>query len=367
MGLNRKGGPWKGGYVSLGPRRKKTYVIERRISGQRFHVSTGRSDEHSALKELDRFFTDPTGYTPLGSMGPALRPDGDMIDEHLLWHEKVRRNSPLYVAEVGRYLADWVEQLGAADWRRLSLTRDLKPALDRLKNARPHRIAALKIFMRWLRTEKGLLTSAQDSTLDLEVPQANPEKLERQKAVPRAVVQAVLSNMSGRPRDYLLALALTGWHTRELDRLVRSELAELKLLDQATRERTGALAVARFMHKKKRIVAHPVRTQQLLDALLRLRAEPEWWRRRTHDAIRAAVAAVNAERLEGEHVGEFSPGVMRHSFSTWHMDAGADIADVAADLDHQSPRTTAKFYVDVAVPKAKLPALAFDVADETLH
>lgn len=366
MGLNRKGGSWKGGYVSLGPRRAKTYVIEKRISGQRFHVSTARSDEHSALKELDRFFTDPSTYEPAGRAGPALRPDGVLIEEHLTWHEKVRRNSPLYVDEVGRYLADWIEQLGAADWRKLSLTRDLKPALERMKTARPHRIAALKIFMRWLRTEKGLLTSAQDPTLDLEVPQANPEKLQRQKAVARPDVQAVLTKMSGRPRDYLLVLACTGWHTRELDRVARGDLAELVLLDEAATARTGALAVVRFLHKKKRVVAHPVRTRQMLDALLRLRSELGWWRRRTHLAIRAAVAAVNAERIEGELMADFSPGVMRHSFSTWHMDAGADINDVAADLDHQSPRTTAKFYVDVAVPKAKLPALSFELS-ETIH
>lgn len=365
MALNRKGGSWKGGYVSLGPRRSKTYVIEKRIDGRRFHVSTARSDEHNALKELDRFFTDPSGYTPIGATGPALRITGELVDEHLVWHERVRKNSTGYIGEVGRYLADWIEQLGTLDWKRLSLTRDVKPALERMKTARPHRIAALKIFMRWLRTEKGLLSTAQDPTLDLEVPQSDPAKLSEQVAVPRADFQAVLSKMSGRPRDYLLAVASMGWHCTELERVMRQSLAELQLLDEATRARTGALAVVRFLHKKKRVVAQPIRTQQLLDALLRLQAAPVG-RRQVHDAVRDAIAAVNADRVDGELIADFGPGQMRHSFSTWHMDAGADINDVAADLDHQSPRTTAKFYVNVAVPKAKLPALTFELP-ETVH
>lgn len=357
--LNRKGGPWKGGYISIGARGQKTYVLERRVNTKRFHVSTRCHDERSALRHLDRFESNPLAYRPEGdeSGAPLHITDVD-LQRYITWSREVKGNTREHAREVNRYLTHWLEDLGAADWRALKLGQ-LHTALDKRKSARAYRIASLKAFFSWLREVDGRVTKEQDTTQDLASIQAVPERQRREKAVPKAVVEKLIGELTGSARHFLIVKAATGFHTSEIGRIVRGEQnAAIEQLSQAAAQATGCLAVVRFIHKNGDKVAKRIETRQLLDALLELQ-KTGFSARRVNDAIKAACA-----RLE---LDEFTAGVLRHSWGTWHLEAGASIEAIAAGYDHKSKRTTERFYLKVGVPKAAVPAVHLDVPSETLH
>ena len=145
--LNRDGGKWEGGYVSIGGARDtKTYVIERRFKGRRFHVSTGCHDRRSALAHLDRFERNPYGYKPEGErVEGGLHVTEDDVMRYITWTRKVKGNTREHAREVKRYLAHWLADLGDVDWKGLKLVR-LKEILAQRKTSRAYRIAALKAF-----------------------------------------------------------------------------------------------------------------------------------------------------------------------------------------------------------------------------
>lgn len=345
--LNRDGGTWEGGYVSLGARDRKTYVIERRFKGRRFHVSTGCHDRRSALGQLDRFERNPFGYKPEGERADAgLHIADEDVKRYIIWTRKVKGNSREHAREVKRYLAHWLLDLGDVDWRHLKLVR-LKEILAERKTSRAYRIAALKAFCRWLREEEGALTSAQDVTRDLASVQAMPERMRREKKVAKAVVEQVLARLSPTARALVLVKGGTGIHTSEIRRIIRGENASLHVLEGA-----DCPAVARFLHKSRRWETKRIETQQQLDALQHLVA----------NGFRAR--AVNAElyaACDALKVARFTLSVLRHSWGTWHVEAGADVEAVAKGYGHQSKKTSEKFYIQVAVPRRLLPPIEFAV------
>jgi integrase len=357
--LNRKGGPWKGGYVSVGSRGRKTYVLERRVNGKRFHVSTRCHDERAALRHLDRFESNPLAYRPEGDEGGApLHITSADLQRYITWSREVKGNTREHAREVNRYLTHWLADLGAADWRGLKLGQ-LHAVLDKRKTARAYRIASLKAFFTWLREVDGRVTTEQDTTQDLATIQAVPERQRHEKAVTKAVVEQLLGELVGNARDLLLVKASTGFHTSEIRRIISGELnAVLEELSEPAAQATGCVAVVRFIHKNGDKVAKRIETRQLLDALLRLR-ETGFSARRVNDAIKAACVRLKLE--------EFTAGVLRHSWGTWHLENGASIEAIAAGYDHKSKRTTERFYLKVGVPKASVPAVTFDVADPTVH
>lgn len=357
MSLNRKGGTWAGGYISLGARARKTYVLERKVNGQRFHVSTRTHDERAALRHLDRFESNPLVYRPVGEEGDGpLRISVDDVDRYVKWSRQEKGNTREHVREVKRYLSHWVDDLGGADWRGLKVSA-LKRCLDERKTARAYRIASIKAFCAWLREERGVLTSEQDATRDLASIQATPEKQRREKKVPKAVVEQLLAAkvkgtdtplLDDRTRNFLLVKAVTGFHHTEIMRIVRGQNATIEELDETAASRAGCPAVVRFIHKNGDAVVKRVETQQLLDALRALEARGFTMRR-----VNAAIGEACRElKLE-----EWTAGVLRHSWGTWHVEGGATIEAVAAGYSHKSKRTTERFYVQVAVPGAALPAV----------
>jgi integrase len=354
--LNRDGGAWEGGYISVGARGRKTYVIERRVNGDKFHVSTRAHERRAALAHLDRFEKNPRDYRPQGSDSDgALRITTELVADFLHWHEHERDNTRKYVQATGRYLEHWVEDLGGLDWRQLNAHRHLRPALDeRGPGERAPRIAALKVFFKWLRRERGIVVAAQDPTLDLAVPQASPAKLRERQVVDYGTVAAVLRALSGRERDFLLVKAVTGAHATEIRRLVLGEDARLDVLTQPAPHAPTVIAVARFRHKSKRVVTHPIETRQLLDALLRLQKDipPD---RAVNDAIKDVCAKLG--------LAPFTVGKMRHSFGTWHAEKGVAKQAIADGLHHLSADTTEAFYIDVMVPPPALPAVTFDLPE----
>lgn len=349
MALNRKGGKWPGGYISLGDDGRPLYVIEKMRKGQRFHVSTGAHDFIEAGKQLERFLAAPLAYqahevSAAAQAGPVYL-TAALVLEYREW--MLRRPSPTttrHANEMAHRLADWTEDLSGVDLRRATLRDHLKPAVERRATSRQHRIIAIKGFYGWLRKERGLLTSAEDPSLDLAVPQASPEKHRRRKAVALKHVRAALRKLKGAYRDCLLVLAATGWHVSELERFVRDE--EARVADGVGE----VLGVLQVRHKSGETTRTPVVDAKVLAAAKRLRERGEV-PRKLNAAIYAACDAAKVPR--------FSPGVMRHSVATWAIEAGQAPEQVAEFLGHKSKSTTLKFYADVAVPTValKLPRL----------
>lgn len=344
MALNRKGGKWPGGYVSVGDDGKPLYVIEKMLKGERFHVSTGAHEWMEAAKQLERFLAAPRAYqaheaAPTRANEPIYL-TAELVLAYRDW--MLTRASPSttrHANEMAHRLADWTEDLAGIDLRRASLQDHLKPAVERRATSRQHRIIAIKGFYGWLRKERGLLTSAEDPSLDLSVPQASPEKHRRRKAVALKDVRKALAKLKGAYRDCLLVLAATGWHVSELERFVRDE--DARVADGAGK----VLGVLQVRHKSGATTRTPVVDAKVLAAAKRLRERGEV-PRKLNAAIYAACDAAKVER--------FSPGVMRHSVATWAIEAGQSPEQVAEFLGHKSKSTTLKFYADVAVPTVAL-------------
>lgn len=357
--MSRRRVPGWPGYVHRQKNGLSLFIIERKIRGRRFHVSTGAHTITAAKAQLERFEADPVGYDPRGGDGEKLQLTDKLIEE---WEafSLGRGNGRAYTRDHGRKLAVWLLKFGGADLRKLNL-RQLREGLRGL-SARKHRIIAIKSFFTWLRTEKGLITTAQDATLDLKVPQASPEKHRRRKVVPWQNVEKVLAYLEAkatedaarlrtpndklepgvdakRRRDCLLLLTATGWHVTELERFIRGG----EVLRQAGGD---VLAVLVVRHKGGDFARTPLTHREHLDAAERLRASGEVPRNLQKEHVATCLAA---------KVPAFGLGVMRHSVATWAVEAGAAPEQVARFLGHKDKRTTERFYVDVAVPTNVIP------------
>ncbi len=345
---------------------KETFIIERRVNGHRYHVSTRCHSERAALKQLERFEADPSNYQPQGEVvAEPLRMTPERVQDFVAWQLDVRGNTDRHAYYVGKYLKDWLVDIGGKDLRHLTLGADIIPKLDARKGARSHRIAALKAFFAWLRTEKHLLVSAEDCTRDLLVPQSRIAKHTKKKAVDRPLVQQFILRLELRYRDVLLFMALTGWHKTEVERFVRDASSELIDLTPEQMVRDRCMAVARTWHKGKTWTATAIRTQQHLDAARRMKAYGKFPRKFNEELKRAAIA-MGGDVKTGAPL-YFPLGVMRHSFATWHSQDGADTKRISVALDHKSERTTGAIYIDLAVPRSDLPALEFDLPETVLH
>lgn len=348
--LNRKGGKWPGGYRSLQDDRRELFVIEKTIRGQRFHVSTRCHTWTSAMKQLERFEANPADYRPEGESAEdsALVMTDTLVEEFFTWQVDVRGNTKKHAKEMAGRLADWIEDLGGRDLRKLSLRDHIKPALERRKTSRQHRIIALKSFFAWLRKERHLMRSGDDCTLDLSVPQAVPEKRKRRKVVEWERVAKAAEKLEGAYRDCLGLLLATGWHVTELQRFVRSPDSQIVRPSTETLNKDGkpVLAVLVTLHKIGEQTRTPLIHAEQLATAERLRARgtiPRYLNTAVKDACKAA------------GVEPFTLGVMRHSVATWAIESGATPDQVAEFLNHRDRRTTLRFYADVAVPTVSVP------------
>lgn len=300
------------------------------------HVSTGCTTERAAMKELERFESDPIGYVPGDVVPGAVR----LTPELMLAfydHQLAKGLTKEWVDEVARCLADWAREIGPRDLRALDLHRDLKPMLAKWATRRPHRIKSIKGFFRYLRQERGLVTRAQDCTLDLPVPQARAEKNRRRKVVPFEDVQAVFQHLKQPTRDVLRLLTATAWHLSEVRRF--AEGGEI-----STPLRSEALAVLVVRHKNGSFEKQTILFEEHLAAAKRLRelgALPKRMTLARHMIAACAAAAVP----------KFGLGQMRHSVLTWGVEMGASARDAAEFAHHRDATTTQKHYIDLETPK----------------
>lgn len=343
MEHNTEHGPnwWEGGYIRHG-KRGPTYMIDRRVSGVRFHISTKCHLRSAALKHLERFEADPDRYSPAdGRVGLAMT--AKLVLEYRDYQLDVKRVTGPWANDVGRMLADWIDDLAGKDLRKLNLATHIKSALARRVSTPHHRVTALKGFFRWLRQEKGLLKHHEDVSLDVPMPKIHAAKLTRKKVVSAERVRACIRAMPLPYQDALLVLVGTGWHVSELRRFAfNGELV------RSTQK--GVLAVAVTTQKTKRLTRTGIRLAETLAAAERIR-------KAGHVVCDKVLNTHVARACKAAEVDTFTVGVLRHSVATWAIEAGAHMKTVSEFLDHQSEATTRNFYVDSAQAKTAIPIM----------
>jgi integrase len=331
---------WPGGYVRAG-KRGKTYVIDRMVDGRRFHVSTRAHNITSAMKHYERFQSEPSHYRPSDDK-VRLQLTVELCAEYRTHQLERKRVTREWANDCARYLGDWCEDLKARDLRKLEI-HELKAAVTHRKTSGPARIIAIKGFFKWLRREKGLLKHAEDVTLDLPVPQLDPAKFARRKVVEVERVRAVVRAMPQPHQDVMLLLVGTAWHISEARRFAKSGEIVRSL-------QPGVLSVLVTRHKTKKFTRTAVVLQETLEAAKRIRA-------RGRIATNKWLATIIRNACEKLGLATFTAGVMRHSVATWGIEAGADMATVSNFLDHESKKTTARWYVDSAHAKPPIPVM----------
>lgn len=335
-----RAGKWPGGYLRRTKAGAEVYVLERWVRGEHFHVSTRCTSLRAAMKHLERFEASPQQYLREERRAAAgLVLTGELVEQ---WTEFAKREglTPKYTNETVRMLGDWTENFDGADLRHLTRA-DVERGLKG-RGQRMHRIIALKTFFTWLRSTEGLITTSEDVTVDVAVPQGTPEKHVRRKATDRAVVAAAFPHLEFREAAVLQLLCATAWHVEEVRRF--AEVGELA---------AGAgdvLAVAQVRHKSGELTRTPLKHALHVFAAESVRAggrlpETRWLNKQLWKGCAAA------------GVPKFRLGHMRHTVLTWAKDAGASMEDLAEFAGHKSPVTTRRFYVDQAVPTVAVPVV----------
>jgi len=127
-----------------------------------------------------------------GPERPPIHLDEPLVKAFLRWSKA--RVGKKWHADQRRYLGWWADQLAGVNLRAADLAQDILAPLDKLDGGRTPRIAVLKRFYSWLRTERHLLKPQEDPTLDaLKVPQSDPEQWVSPKVVPDADFRAALA------------------------------------------------------------------------------------------------------------------------------------------------------------------------------
>lgn len=344
------------GYIHRQKDGRPLFVIEKQVTvsdeagnktRHRFHISTRAHSLKPALEQLKRFEADPFSYNPVGGdLRAPLLLTADMLVKFYDWQVAAGR-TPKYARETFTWLKRWARVLRGLNLRQLRLSRDVLPTLDAAGGARRPLMAALKTLMKWLRTERHELTSAEDSTRDLKLPQSDPAKRKKEVAHDIRNVRKVAKLLKGVYRDALLFQWATTSHVTELERFVREERSRLVVFDKPQRlaDGTKALAIASFWHKSSRKSGelHDVALtrREHVEAAKRLRA------RRSlptgsdlNSTIYAACDKAKVPRMSF---------VMRHTGLTRAAKRGVSEDSRMAHAGHQE-RNTANRYVDVKLP-----------------
>jgi integrase len=186
--------------------------------------------------------------------------------------------------------------------------------------ARTHRKAVIKHLYTFCR-EKGLLSRAEDPTLDLALPQTGVSK--KKRAVTREEFERTFEKLlEEQYRDVLTLQGGTAMHITEAQRLARGQGF------------VGADSVA-IQHKRGTLHRQVVRPE-IVAAARRVQERGSFSISRYSKAVRKAAREAG--------VRPWSPGGMRTSVTTWLLEDGATMDAVSTWLGHLSLATTKKFY-----------------------
>lgn len=360
MGTSKQRERWPGGYV-----RKGVFVIERKIGGVKFHHSTHCTSLRAAMKQLERFEADPAAYRPEGdAAGGALVLDEAMVEAFFAWH--LPRVSREWALNVRNVLFDWADHLKGRDLRRLNLISHLKPHLKGA-SMQHHRVKAIRLLFGWLREELGVVTRAQDVTLDLPVPAVKPAQAVEDgqatvKAMTWATVQAVAPHLRPDVRDVLDLLVATGWHVNEVRRFAQSGT----IRPRGATDKRGVISVVGTVQKSGMAHFTALQVQAHADAAARIRARGHVMcnsalAKHADLACAKATALAREQDPKAPEVGPFNFGWMRHSVSTWLTQDGVPVAKSSRFLGHASPATTVRHYIDAQAAAVVLPSRALRV------
>ena len=363
---------WEGGYVHKDSRGRDVYVIRRQVGGTRYEVSTRCHKARAALEQLARFEADPERYDPRGA--PSKEPialDKTLAEAFLTWSRDVRHNTRKWVGEQRSALAWWAERLGGRDLRGLSLADAVIPALDgTLENpkqttSRAHKIATLKTLYSWLRRERHLLTSVEDPTADLAVPQSQPAQRRMHKEHTTEEINSVIMELGPERRrsrlakerkvdlaqvrhmtdyrDHLRLMAVTAWHVTELARFADSG----RFYDPTPLQaQDGTTAILETVHKNGEVFRTRVGDVGA-EAARHVRGAAGFSIERYAKAVKEAAEAAGVKGFRG---------AVRHSALTWATELeGEEAAQKVAR--HKSARTSKKFYAERAAPPNPLTKL----------
>jgi len=331
---------WLGGFIRFTKAGKPTYVIERHWRGGYFKASTRCHTEKAALVELARFEEDPESYVAGGRDRLLMTPE--LVIEYRA-HLLDRGNTYDWAKDCANMLSDWLEAIGGRDLRRLDVGRDIRPALALWKHSLPARIVAMKGFMSWLRKDKGLLKHSEDPMPDVRIPKRQSSRLTAPRDVPFDRVQLVYKHLREDVRDILQLLAGTGWHLSEAIRFAHDG----DIRKDPTRKH---LAVLVTWHKRKEHAVSGLTDPAHVAAARRLREKgTTLGRSRLNFLIKRACRDAGLPKDEW-----FGFGDMRHSVSTWAIEAGEDMAHVAKAFNHTSEAMLRGHYVRHAVPRATI-------------
>jgi site-specific recombinase XerD len=349
---------WLGGYVRHG-KRGPAYVIERWIDGARFHVSTKCRTERAALKELERFETDPHNYTP-GGVAPdkareRLELSEDLILQFRDWMlTRERPTTDAHATRLARILVDWMRAFDGADLRDVTLTQ-LKDELAKRRN-KGLRVEAIKAFCGWLRRERGLLKHHEDPTVDLRGPKTKVTPMSERMIASQDDVLKVLRWMPPESRDVMIVRIATGLHISEVRRwagsgkMVRPINETVSVRTRAGVEVIPLLAVLYVQHKRGDEVPVPLVYPEHVEAAERLRE-------RGYVPAYGTMSAHLRSACDIAKVPHFRQGIMRHSVVTWGLRAGAPLSDASDFVGHMDERTTRRHYAAVTMPVSAIPVL----------
>jgi len=138
----------------------------------------------------------------------------------------------------------------------------------------------------------------------------------------------------------ILVLVGTGWHLSEVTRFAES--------GEIRKDPTGVhLATLVTWHKRKEKAVSGVTKRAHLEAAKRIREGGQLLgRSRLAFLMRRACRDAGLPKEEW-----FGFGDMRHSVSTWAIESGDDIRDVARAFNHESEAMLRQHYVRHAVPR----------------
>lgn len=353
------------GYVRAG-----IFVIEKRINTHKFHISTHCTSLRAALKQLERFESDPGGYDPRGTVNPeALVLTKELIEAFFDWHRAPKKPNGggvtrAWALDVRSCLYDWANHLQGKDLRNLSLVTDLKPHLRHMETQPHHRVKAIRSLFGWLREEKGLITRAQDITLDLPVPVLQAAQATKSKAIDFETVVAVVPHLRHDVRDVLDLMCATGWHITDTQRFAK--VGTIRERDESDPPHVLAVLGTRMkgIDGGKAHFTAIVHPEPLAAARRILDRGHVVDRGALRKQMIAAAEGLTAERRKKNPkapvVKHLNLGAMRHSVSTWMTKAGHE-ADVWRFLGHTGPGMADKHYIDRQQAPTVLPRSALRV------
>lgn len=355
---SKKPTTWEGGTIRYGEDGTAWFRLEKMIQGVRYRHSLPVHDIHAARAHWDRFQANPAGFSIQGEKteGPAALPlSADLVEKFLTFSRDKKSNTEKWVKAQKTYLADWTADLHGIDLRSVSVHDHIKPALKKRKSEKP-RIEVIKAFYAWLRTEEHKLTHKEDPTLDLKVPQSDPEKHRKFKIIPKDHVMAARDLLEPKVRDGIDLILATAWHGTELQRFAdEGKIVERPKEANLEAWPKGVAAVLEVKQKTGGVERWSV-SKAALAAAKRVKANgvygERWINRSIEKACADATERAKAKSKKAEPIPAWTYGPLRHSVLTWAREAGASLEAISKDLaHHKDQRTTERFYIDVKVPQ----------------